>query len=91
MAALEKKMCPSVCHKGTVEKVSPPPEDVARLFRALGGPKGTKEISCLARFSRSNRSSGSSRSSGMLCHAATIANPVGVTLLYLLSLMGSME
>eukprot|EP00438_Fugacium_kawagutii_P017861 Skav216081 [mRNA] locus=scaffold2042:20902:28965:+ [translate_table: standard] len=29
----------------TVEKVSPPPEDVARLFRALGGPKGSKEIS----------------------------------------------
>jgi len=65
-----------------VEKVSPPPEDVARLFRALGGPKGTKEISSLA----------------WLCHAATIANPTGVTLLYLLSqknaldfLMGSME
>ena len=32
-------------HLCTVEKVSPPPEDVARLFRALGGPKGTKEIS----------------------------------------------
>ena len=61
-----------------MEKVSPPPEDVARLFRALGGPKGTKEISSLARFS-------SSRSSGMLCHAATIANPIGVTLFYLSS------
>ena len=31
---------------GTVEKISPPPEDVARLFRALGGSKG-KEISAL--------------------------------------------
>ena len=38
-----------VCLAGTVEKVSPPPEDVARLFRALAGPKGSKEISSLGR------------------------------------------
>ncbi|CAJ1395151.1 unnamed protein product [Effrenium voratum] len=32
-------------HLCTVEKVSPPPEDVARLFRALNAGKGNKEIS----------------------------------------------
>jgi hypothetical protein len=37
-------------HPGTVEKVSPPPEDVARLFRALAGPKGSKEISGLIKM-----------------------------------------
>ena len=38
--------------QGTVEKVSPPPEDVARLYRAINSNRGSREIGSLTAIDR---------------------------------------